>query len=149
MCRNMSGMEMTAPSFMTIMSAFYFILQLVALLLLVKLCILSTDEGGKRCGWSEQLYWTWEIRETGTVRLITPSWEGLNVWISVLFSLVSIRPSTSSQRVFCRFLIHDSNQVFEIRKERCYRKWEDILCQPEFAFIFGTVGVLWTIMKVQ
>lgn len=47
MCRNMSGMEMTAHSFMTIMSAFYFILQLAALLLLVKLCILSTDEGGK------------------------------------------------------------------------------------------------------
>lgn len=40
-------MEMTAHSFMTIMSAFYFILQLVALLLLVKLCILSTAEGGK------------------------------------------------------------------------------------------------------
>lgn len=57
MCRNMSGMEMTAPSFRTIMSAFYFILQLVALLLLVKLCILSTDEGGFgwRCRWSEQL----------------------------------------------------------------------------------------------
>lgn len=47
MCRNMSGMEIAAPSFMTVMSAFYFILQLVALLLLVKLCILSTDEGGK------------------------------------------------------------------------------------------------------